>query len=140
MRLSSRTKRSIVAGSATSPADVSSSFRFIDSTSEKPRLGMKGNGCAGSIATGVRAGKISRTNQAVSQARSSIGQRLGLQHLDPLAAHRLAQRAPAALLFAHQGAGALVDRVQLFPGVSPSALRAVTPAWIWLFSPATRTM
>ena len=80
----------------------------------KPRLGMNGNGCAGSTASGVSTGKICVHEALVEPvalvARSSSP---GSTTAMPASAQLVAQLAPARLLVAHQLAGALRDRVEL---------------------------
>ncbi len=68
----SRMKRSIIAGSGISACMlVASSSRWSFSTITRPMLGMNGNGCAGSIASGVSTGNTRSMNQWSSQSRSA---------------------------------------------------------------------
>ena len=62
-----RMKRGTPAGSMMS-SRMCTLPRFSSKISEKPRLGMNGNGCAGSIACGVRSGKICSRKYWSSQA------------------------------------------------------------------------
>ena len=66
-------KRSIFCGMRISAFIALPSFtRASWSASEKPRLGMNGNGCAGSIASGVSSGKMWERKYSSSQARSAF--------------------------------------------------------------------
>ena len=66
-----RIKRLIEGGIKVSACRRSPSLTLSSSrTKPNPRLAIKGNGCAGSIASGVSTGKTSAMNWLSSQARS----------------------------------------------------------------------
>ena len=86
-----------------------------------PRLAMNGNGWAGSIASGVRTGRMSDMNRSASASRSVAGQLRRIDDRDAGLAQLHAQRPPAVLLVLHQRADAHPDRVSCSAGVSPSS-------------------
>ena len=111
------------AGSAAAPAACACpSLRSSCSASAKPVLGMNGNGCAGSIASGDSTGNTWRRNTSSRWARSAVGQRCrGCTGLMPSRLHlRLTARrtppADAPSAGAHRHGSAPVAR----PAVSPS--------------------
>ena len=67
---------------------------------EKPRLGMNGNGCAGSIASGVSSGKTWVRKRSSSQARSAFLRSPASSSTTPAACKRRSQRQPLPLLIA----------------------------------------
>ncbi len=83
------------------------------STRPKPRLAMKGNGCAGSMASGVSTGKTSDMNISSSQARSAGSRSCGPMMAMPAAPSSWRSARQRHLLVVHQLAGADVDRLEL---------------------------
>ena len=82
-------------------------------------LGMNGNGCAGSIASGVSTGKTRSMNQRPASSRRRRDSSCRLADLDAGLAQQAAQLAPHALLLGQQS-GARSDRGKLLAGVRPS--------------------
>ena len=74
---------------------------------------MNGNGCAGSIASGVSTGNTRSMNQASSQIRSSSDIALASHSTIPAVAHLGQQLGPDALLVGDQGIAAHRDLGQL---------------------------
>ena len=72
------------------------------SASVKPRLGMKGNGCAGSMASGVSTGKMESRKWPSSQPSSSSLSVSAATMTMPASASSLAQRLPVGVLLQHQ--------------------------------------
>ncbi|MNL42729.1 hypothetical protein D3C87_1652020 [compost metagenome] len=73
-----RMKRSSVVGRRKSAVIGSRPRRLCSCRPiEKPRLGMKGNGCAGSIDSGVSTGNRSSSKSVASHVRSSAESALG---------------------------------------------------------------
>ena len=106
----------------------------------RPMLGMNGNGCAGSMASGVSTGNTRSMNQASSHCRRRPVSVVGLAQLD--ARPRPAGRAvPATRAAARPSAVAPAPPLPpvAAPGCGRRARRAVTPALAWPISPATRT-
>ena len=80
----------------------------------KPRLGMNGNGCAGSTASGVRIGKTCAQKILVEPDRSCLRQILRLgERRCPSSSKLVAQLVPALLLVAGKVGDGLADRGQL---------------------------
>ncbi len=90
-----------------------SSSRSSSSAITRPMFGMNGNGCAGSIASGVSTGNTRSMNQASSQFTSSADSSLRLAHLDAGLAQQAAQFAPDPLLLGEQRLGAELDLGEL---------------------------
>ena len=78
------------------------------STFTRPMLGMKGKGCAGSTASGVRTGKTRSMNQWSSP--DAVGRvEAGVAHLEAGFRELGAEGVPDALLVGHEGGGAVLD-------------------------------
>ena len=135
-----RTKRGKPWGIVIRPTSGSSSFFFsIIRAMVKPKLGRKGNGCAGSIATGVRTENTSPMKYRSSHFKSLSDRDSGDTTFIPAfrnESRSSTQRICCRLIkSAVRSFTARICRI----GVNPSALRAVTPARTWPFRTATRT-
>ena len=107
-------KRSTWLGSGISPLIVvlsSSRCSFITMT--RPMFGMNGNGCAGSIASGVRMGNTRSMNQAASHSLSAACSPDGVADHDTGLGQQAAQLVPGGLLHRHQGGRTGLDLAQL---------------------------
>ena len=118
-----------------------SSSRTSSRAMTRPILGMNGNGCAGSIASGVSTGNTRSMNQASSQsARRSRTAPSVPQTTIPASPQQRQQFGPDALLVGQQRLGAQLDLRQLLGRACarrPSV--KVAPALAWPISAATRT-
>ena len=93
--LGRRMKRSIFCGMRISAfIALPSLARASCSAMEKPRLGMNGNGCAGSMASGVSTGKTWVRKRSSSQSRSAFFRSPASTSTTPAAASVGAQRQP----------------------------------------------
>ena len=96
------------------------STRASCSAMVKPRLGMNGNGCAGSIASGVSTGKIVPQEMILQPASSPSSQIRAIdQHDGVILAQQLAQLAPARLLVARENADRIADAGELLGRSQP---------------------
>ena len=151
---SSRTKRWLLAGQADEALELARqqheadqrlglAARSSSTTRPMPRLGMNGNGCAGSIAIGVSTASASSMEAcAAATSISSSRQLADVEHLDALrrAAGRSA-RASSASGRAVTAADPLVDRGQLLARRhAVRADRGDRAACDQARRPATRTM
>ena len=95
-------ERSIRCGMRISAFMVAAVFPARDSCSamEKPRLGMKGNGCAGSMASGVSNGNTWVRKRSSSHTRSGFLRSEASINVTPHVGQRRAQFQPALLLIA----------------------------------------
>ena len=110
----SRMKRGIPPGIGTSPNIGSSAARTHRTTRLKPRLGMKGKGCAGSLADG-REHREYLAHEVVFDPRPVLGVELRfVEHADVVLSQLGHQRLPAPLLIVHEGAGPDRDGRELF--------------------------
>ena len=106
----------------------------------KPRLGMNGNGCAGSIASGVSSGKICRRKCSSSQVRSRLVTSGPSTSTTPCSASiwRNSRQRFCWSLASTETASEM--RTSCSAGVRPSGLLKVMPSRTWPRRPATRTM
>ena len=114
-----RMKRGSATGSMTSSRTGGARPFRISKISEKPRLGMNGKGCAGSIACGVSSGKICSRKCLSSQASAGGVERLVADHHHARRGERVAQIVPHLLLVGDQPVGLGGDRGQLLAGRQP---------------------
>ena len=121
-----RMKRSSWAGSRTSAVSVLALRRGrAAAPTPKPRLATNGNGCAGSIASGVRTGNSSARKRSSSQARSPVRQlaRRRPPRCRPRAARRAARASSAAASAISAPTRSLIAS-SCCAGVRPSGARA----------------
>ena len=91
-------KRSRLSGKRTSACIARPFVPASCSASVKPRLGMNGNGCAGSMASGVSTGKIESRKWPSSQAKVVRVERVGGDDDDAGLGKLVAQRLPVGVL------------------------------------------
>ena len=136
-----RMKRRTWSGSGTSarifrvPSMASSS-----SAREKPRLAMKGNGCAGSMARGVKTGKTCFRKYSPSQSTSSVLKSFSVTTEMPAPASSTCRRLHTASCSRMSRALSWATSANCSAGVRPSRLFWVTPLATWPLRPARRTM
>ena len=107
-------KRGRVVGTISNSRIGSPSARRLRSKiSEKPLFGMNGKGWAGSIACGVRTGKICSLEMAVEPGFGLRVERLVADHRDAGLGERVAKLDPDILLALGQPVGLLDDRGEL---------------------------
>ena len=118
--LGSLMKRSIFCGMRMSAFIALPSFvRDSCSAIEKPRLGMNGNGCAGSMASGVSSGNTWVRKCSSSQTRSAFLRSGAVDQHDADCRQRRAQFQPALLLVAGELRHRLADPRELLGGGEP---------------------
>ena len=116
----SRMKRSIFCGMRMSAfIALPSRARESCSAMEKPRLGMNGNGCAGSIASGVSSGNTWVRKRSSSQARSGFLRSAAFDQRHAGGGQRRPQFQPALLLIAGELRHRLADAGELLGGGEP---------------------
>ena len=99
-----------------------------DSAMVKPRLGMKGKGWAGSIASGVSTGKICSPNCASRKARSRVAELLAGDHADAFLAQFADRARPRCACWSAIRSRAVSSTLaSCSAGVRPSADGVVTP-------------
>ncbi len=98
---------------------VPSRSRLSSTPTVMPPFWMKGNGCEGSTARGVRMGRYWEMNWRSSHSRSRGPQLLGLDDVDAGDGHLGPQRRKARLLVAAEAGGEAVDLDQLLGGRQP---------------------
>ena len=109
----SRINRSTRSGTSTRALISDPSSRRNSTTMATARLGMNGNGCAGSIAIGVMTGSRRSINSCRSQERSSSVKASWPTMEIPSACRRFCKICPASLLSMNEPAGDLGDSIQL---------------------------
>ena len=130
--LGSRMKRSILLGMRMSAFIGRPSLtRASCNAMVKPRLEMNGNGCAGSMASGVNSGKTWRRKKSSSHAFSFLLTSGPSTRTIPCSERILAQLAPARLLMAREHRDRLADAAELFGRRQPvGALGGDTLAYL----------
>jgi hypothetical protein len=117
-----------------------SEVRISCSATVKPRLGMNGNGCAGSIASGVSSGKMLARKWSSIQARSLLVTSWPSTSTMPSSARNLRRSRQIACWSIASCDTLSLMTLSCSSGVRPSGLRSAMPSRTWARIPATRTM
>ena len=102
---------------------VPSRSRLSSTPTVMPPFWMKGKGCAGSTASGVRIGQVVGDELPVEPFALGGTQLLGLDDVDAGGGHLGPHRRKARLLVAGQAGGEAVDLAQLLGGREPVLAR-----------------
>ena len=134
-------KRSILPGMRINAfIGLPSDTRASCSATVKPRLGMNGKGCAGSIASGVSSGKILWRKWSSIQVRSDLVTSRPSTRIMPTL-ERTARRSRQIACWSLVSRETVwLMRTSCSAGLSPSGLRSGIPSRTCALMPATRTM